>query len=125
MIVICWNCRGLGKPSAVRSLTKLVRSRDPTLLFLCETRLGKREADKVRYRLGFANCFVVENDGGGVCLMLLWKGELNLSIQSYSKGHIDSILSRGSGEAIWRFTGFYGNPETSQRRHSWNLLDKL
>ena len=42
---------------------------------------------------------------------------MNLSL----KNHIDSIIDKGSSEA-WRFTGFYGKPDTQKRKESWDLL---
>ena len=56
------------------------------------------------------------NRGGG--LALLWKNSINLSVESFSKNHIDSIIDKGSNEAS-RFTGFYGEPDTQK---SWDLL---
>ena len=42
---------------------------------------------------------------------------MNLSL----KNHIDSIIDKGSSEA-WRFTGFYGKPDTQKRKEFWDLL---
>ena len=49
------------------------------------------------------------NRGGG--LALFWKYSINLSVESFSKNHIDSIINKGLSEA-WRFIGFYGEPNT-------------
>ena len=40
------------------------------------------------------------------------------------KYHIDSIV-RGGLENAWRLTGFYGEPNTSQRKKGWNMLRML
>ena len=66
--------------------------------------------DIVRSRVGFSNGFYVDcmNRRGG--LALLWKAEVDLSIKSFSEGHIDSVVKQEEGGLIWRFTGFYGNP---------------
>ena len=62
------------------------------------------------------------NKGGG--LALFWKYSINLSVESFSKNHIDSIINKGSSEA-WRFIGFYGEPNTQKRKESWDLLCHL
>ncbi|KAL5752459.1 hypothetical protein ACOSQ2_022966 [Xanthoceras sorbifolium] len=49
---------------------------------------------------------------------------LVVSIQSYTKGHIDSIIKDEFG-ARWRFTGFYGEPKHNMRVHSWSLMRRL
>ncbi|XWS30114.1 hypothetical protein CRYUN_Cryun24cG0090300 [Craigia yunnanensis] len=41
---------------------------------------------------------------------------------SFSKFHIDVQVGSVSP---WRFTGFYGHPETQKRKDSWNLLREL
>lgn len=118
MIVLSWNCRGLGSLRAVRSLTDLVRARRPKLLFLSETHLENKEAKKVRVKLGFNNCFVVEREGLGGGLMLLWAEKMEVVLASYSQGHIDVRIFRGSNGDWWRFTRFYCNAETYLSRHS-------
>jgi len=45
MIVLSWNCRGLGNLSAVRALKRLVKDEDPDILFLSET---KRKAVEMK-----------------------------------------------------------------------------
>lgn len=37
MIILSWNCRGLGHPTAIPYLCELVKARRPDVLFLCET----------------------------------------------------------------------------------------
>ncbi|KAL0008379.1 hypothetical protein SO802_009881 [Lithocarpus litseifolius] len=60
--------------------------------------------------------------GGG--LVLFWKKDFDLKIESSSLNHIDVIIKAGK-ENAWRFTGFYGAPETQLRSESWNLLRDL
>lgn len=44
MIVLSWNCRGLGNLSAIPSLKDLTRSHKPDVIFLCETLVhGKKK----------------------------------------------------------------------------------
>jgi hypothetical protein len=40
---LSWNCRGLGNPSAVRALKKLLKTQSPNVVFLMETRLKKSD----------------------------------------------------------------------------------
>ncbi|KAK9985942.1 hypothetical protein SO802_030893 [Lithocarpus litseifolius] len=61
--------------------------------------------------------------GGG--LALLWKNSTRVDVQTYSPRHIDAIVTEEQGNKKWRFTGFYGNPETSKREESWKLLEQL
>jgi len=56
--------------------------------------------------------------------MLYWKETMNLKVETSLKNHIDCIIGKGS-EGAWRFTGFYGEPNTLKRHESWDLLRQL
>lgn len=124
MNCIIWNCRGLGNPRSVQELTEIVRSKDPEAMFVIETWLDADRLEKIRCHLSFANKLVVphQNRGGG--MVLFWKRDLALTIKSFSFCHIDAIIYEGTADA-WRFTGFYGAPETHNRSQSWNMLRTL
>ncbi|GLT45094.1 hypothetical protein SLA2020_450210 [Shorea laevis] len=117
MSLLCWNCRGLGNPCAVRSLIELVRWKKPIVVFLSETRLDKRRMDGVQRRLGFKNCFTIDRMGIGGSLAMLWREEVALSLLSYSQNHIEMEVV-GLGEQTWQFIGFYGFPERNNGRRS-------
>ena len=59
--------------------------------------------------------------GGG--LALFWK-DFDLHVESSSQNHIDALIDKGK-DNVWRFTGFYGVPETHLRFESWDLLRSL
>jgi ribonuclease HI len=124
MNCISWNCRGLGNQGTVQELARIMRIKDPSVLFLSETWMDDDRLELLHCRFHFSNKFVVKriNKGGG--LVLFWKHDISLAIQSYSLSHIDTIID-GISEAPWRFTCFYGAPETHLRENSWNLLRTL
>uniref|UniRef100_A0A803PRV4 CCHC-type domain-containing protein n=1 Tax=Cannabis sativa TaxID=3483 RepID=A0A803PRV4_CANSA len=57
-------------------------------------------------------------------LILLWAMDVETHVQSFSPFHIDSFVRIENGQ-WWRFTGFYGDPDPSQRFHSWKLLKRI
>lgn len=75
--------------------------------------MGRKVAEDLRVKMLFDNCLTVDSVGLSGGLMLLWKGELDLSVLSFSLGHIDSCVRSRNGNFVWRFTGFYGNPVTA------------
>lgn len=125
MMVLSWNCQGLGNPRSVGTLRNLVRQWDLDVIFLTETKKKIVGMKKVKLKLGFINCFYVQRQGEGGGLAMFWRKEVNLKIQSYSRHHIDAVvIEKGSGFK-WRLTGFYGQPETHRRIKSWRYLDTL
>ena len=124
MSCLSWNCRGLGNPQTVDEVVALVTTKDPKLVFLMETKANKPILEKVGRRIQFTNLFFVPciNSGGG--LALYWKSDLDVDVQSFSNHHIDAFINHGVDDA-WRFTSFYGDPDTANQENSWSLLRDL
>lgn len=117
MIILSWNCRGLGHPAAVPFLCGLVNARRPDVIFLSETLSHSTRIEGIRTRLSYDSVNCVGRSGG---LCVLWKSTAVCSILTYSQHHIDLSVTEEGGN--WRLTGFYGCPEGSRRRESWALL---
>ncbi|XP_075475625.1 uncharacterized protein LOC142507719 [Primulina tabacum] len=123
MSCIVWNARGLGNQRAFRELKRLFAEKNPSLLFLSETKLRDYQCRWWKNVLGFSGMFVVNCLGRSGGLMLMWKEPLDVRIQSYKMGHIDCTVRHF--EKLWRFTGFYGNLDSNKRHLSWDLLLRL
>ena len=124
MSCIVWNCRGLRNQLAVQELADLVQAKDPAVVFLVEILADEARLEYVKDRIRFDKKFVVHrvNRGGG--LVAYWKNDTSVDIVSSSLNHIDMVINKNS-ETTWRFTGFYGEPETYKRHESWDLLHCL
>ena len=73
MSVLARNCRGLGSTSAMRLLTEEVRSKNPTLVFLVETKAQPSRIKGLQQKLELTQGIVVPSDGRSGSLTLLWK----------------------------------------------------
>jgi hypothetical protein len=124
MILMSWNCRGLGNPEAVRALHLMVKTKGPQVLFLMETKLDAGRMERIRVQLGFGNNFTIMSLGSSGGLALLWKDEAAVMIHNFSQFHIDADVDTVTTK-VWRFTGFYGQPDQSLKRESWALLKHL
>ncbi|KAL0451955.1 UNVERIFIED_CONTAM: hypothetical protein Slati_1173600 [Sesamum latifolium] len=58
-------------------------------------------------------------------LALLWQKSVEVQFQSFSSFHIDTSVRLNETEECWRFSGIYGEPESSKRGEFWNLLRRL
>ncbi|KAK6156592.1 hypothetical protein DH2020_010840 [Rehmannia glutinosa] len=123
MNCICWNARGLSNARAFAELCRLVKDHHPYILFVCETKVAGHRCPGWKGKLGFKGHFVVDNQGKSGGLMMFWKDSVDITMKSYSRGHIDcGVLDQ---RKQWRFTGFYGNPDARFRRFSWEFIRKL
>ena len=57
-------------------------------------------------------------------LGLYWRSLINLTIEGSNKYYIDDVVDKGL-ESEWRFTGFYGEPNTVRRNEAWIKLRSL
>lgn len=131
MKLLSWNVRGLNNSRTFRDLKDLLQGKKPDVVFLMETRMTTDSMDRLNKKLGMAGIFSVPRNnlevedatgGGGLCL--LWRDGINVSFLSSSEGHIDVLVTWEDGK-VGRVTRFYGNPVSSQRSQSWELLRRL
>ena len=124
MNLLCWNCRGLGNSQTEQELGNIVRAQGPSIVFLAKTWLDKARLLFLRDKLKFEGLleFSREGRGGGVAIM--WKKDVDFSIDTYSLNHIDAIINKGKDDE-WRFIGFYGEPDTRNHHISWATLRRL
>lgn len=111
----------MGSPRTVRVLHDLIGEYKPDFLFLMETILVKSTIDKLAVSLGFASNFSVDRVGRSGGLAVFWRGNVDCSIQSFSRNHIEVIFNERN-IAVWRLSCFYGYPERDMRRSSWDLI---
>ncbi|KAA3472611.1 reverse transcriptase [Gossypium australe] len=125
MKIISWNVCGLGNPRAVRRLRYMLKQHNPNLVFFMETKINDKRMERIRKRSGFVNGIDVGAEGskGGLCLA--WREEVNVSLRTFSKSHIDVLIEDNNIRAEWRFTGFYGSPYATDQHASWPLLREL
>lgn len=88
MNILCWNVRGLGSPWAFRSVSSELARINPHLCFFSETKCSSSILNKLKVKLNYSGCFIVNRVGlsGGLCL--LWKEDVAVSIVNYSIHHI-------------------------------------
>ncbi|XP_060968346.1 uncharacterized protein LOC133035920 [Cannabis sativa] len=122
--MLSWNCRGLGPTQNIQFLKELVAQKMPKVIFLCETLCNKEKTEFLCRSLEYEGCFVVEATGRSGGLALFWKNEDEVTIDSFSTNHIDSLV-HFEGYGKFHFTGLYGEPNHSLRRNTWQLLRTL
>ncbi|TYH01231.1 hypothetical protein ES288_A09G041400v1 [Gossypium darwinii] len=124
MKFMCWNCRGMGNPRKIRELKQLLGANNPDIIFLSETKMNGNDFHSVQNKCRLQNGLTVNSEGRSGGLALMWKEGTNVSIQSYSKHHIDSIVKLENNKNM-RVTGFYGHANPNLRNSSWDILRRV
>jgi exonuclease III len=125
MIILSWNCRGLGNPWTVRDLRQMAKEKKLDIVFLIETKCKKGSMEKLRVQLGFNGLFVVDPVGLSGGLALLWKGDQVVEIQNYTARHINATIKHSDREGFWKLTCFYRHPICEKRKECGSCLSIL
>lgn len=104
MNALAWNCRGLGNSWTVQELCGFVRSHNPKLVFLSETRMSDNRVCYLRWRLGLRNCLAVSSVGLSGGIALFWDESINVSLLSQGERHFDVLVKDDLNGAPWRAT---------------------
>ena len=96
---IVWNCRGLENQLTVQELVDLVQAKAPSVVFLAETLADEARLDYVKDRIHFDKKFFVQKVTRGGGLVLYWKNDIKVDVESSSLNHIDAIINKNLGKA--------------------------
>ncbi|KAB1998914.1 hypothetical protein ES319_D12G123600v1, partial [Gossypium barbadense] len=124
MKFLSWNCRGLGNSAKIRELKQLLAVNNPDIIFLSEIKMSATDLRRVQNNCRLQNGLDVNSEGRSGGLALIWRDGMNVSIQNYSKHHIDSMVRLENNKTI-RVTGFYGRANLNRRRSSWDILRRV
>lgn len=98
--------------------------RNPILYFSVKFFVKRIKWRRLKIFLGFEGAFTVETHGHSGGLALFWRTTSEISLSSYSKYHIDVIVTV-QGWQTFRLTGFYGELDRVKRRSTWDLIRHL
>ena len=122
MNILSWNCRGVGRSRTVQELVRLVRTYNPKIVFLSETRQCDERVCNLKWRLGLRNCLTSKGDGKGGGLGLFWDENHDVELLSIGEHHVDVLVKEWDKDLIWRGTFVYGEPRVQDRHLMWERL---
>ncbi|CAN0918481.1 hypothetical protein LINGRAHAP2_LOCUS30889 [Linum grandiflorum] len=82
MIIMSWNCRGMGQQCAIQALDELIKTHRPGVVILLETFANKSRMETVRNEVKMGGCFA-QGHNGGVCV--LWKEGQEVKVIGYGR----------------------------------------
>lgn len=94
----------------------------PSLVFIMETKIRSSRIECLKRRVDCEGCFTVDAVGKGGGLALFWNINVGVEIVNYFQRHINAWIMDEGVDKRWLLTCYYGQPETTKRKESWNLL---
>ncbi|KAL5553189.1 hypothetical protein UlMin_040590 [Ulmus minor] len=124
MIILAWNCRGLGQSSAIYDLKALVRDSKPDILGLMEAKISNAAMKIHLRRLRFESSiyFPLVGLSGGICVT--WKDHIDLEPMSVSKNLVSSLIFSNLVSTPWLLSVVYGSVRSVEKRSFWNNFHK-
>jgi exonuclease III len=101
MKLLSWNCRGLSRPAAVRTLRRLIRDQSPDILFISETKSSPSQVSATLNRLGFLLMTQVAAVGSSGGLVLSWRPGIDLECFVTNKNNISAWCFSDPPHAPW------------------------
>ncbi|KAA3476658.1 reverse transcriptase [Gossypium australe] len=83
--------------------------------------------EKVRKSCGLLNGIEIEAEGTRRGLCLAWKDDIEVTLRSFSKWHINVVVKEDDTQEEWQFTGLYGSPylkdQDLKRNYPWLVVE--
>jgi exonuclease III len=110
MKTLSWNCRGLTRPSVIRSLRAKIRKHSPDVIFLSETKTAPNDACMILNQLGFYLMTHVPPAGSKGGLLLTWRHGVVLECFLTSVNIISAWCYSDPPHNPWILSCIYGPP---------------
>lgn len=105
MRILLWNVHEFGNPWTFRDVCDVL------------------SLNKLKVLLIVSCCFAINSGGRSGDLGLVWKEEVDVEIRSYSRYHVDSLVTWNS--KTFPFSSIYGNPKAHHRHFTLELIRRL
>lgn len=102
----------------------MIKSLKPDFLFLSETFSKRDKIKSLCSKFGFAEYWSVDSVGRGGGLAIFWRRNVSCKVSDFSSNHIDVVMLKDNVPE-WRMTCFYGFPERTRRRESWDFIKEI
>ncbi|KAL5710709.1 hypothetical protein ACHQM5_021240 [Ranunculus cassubicifolius] len=124
-MMMCWNCRGMGSPSAIQQLKGLAREINPDIICLVETLVKEEKIKKLQKSLGFCNGIIVNPIGRSGGIAVLYKDGITMEPLHASNHIISGKFSNYLTNTTWIMSLVYGHPVTSKRKELWDFIENF
>lgn len=124
MIILVWNCRGIGNPAFRHNMKDICHCHTPHIVCLLETRSTSSFVDNLPSQLGFSQHYRVPSDGYAGGLWLMWKDSLvSLTmIHSYAQCIHTGVLYKNK---YFLISFSYVRPQTTFKQIYWSFLQRI
>ncbi|KAF7131796.1 hypothetical protein RHSIM_Rhsim09G0065000 [Rhododendron simsii] len=122
MLILTWNCQGIGRTLTSQALGDMVRRNRPSIVFLMETKNNKVKLETIRRRLNFEFSSYVDPEGLAGGTALWWNKDISVEVDFSNKNLVHTVLYDKAESSSWAATFVYGCPSCAGKEKVWNEL---
>lgn len=109
-------------PLTVLYLKELIRSKNPSVVFLMETKQNCHRNKVLRKQCGFHKGLTVDPIGNAGGLSIWWKSNVDIVFLEMTKNWIDAMVNMPSESFYGRCTWLYGTPYNNEKTEFWEEM---
>lgn len=123
MIILAWNCRGIGHPAAIWTLRVFINTHKLNVLFLSELHTSSpAKIQKLILSIDFPKFELVSYVGCASGRLLCWKSNIDMRIVSANRNIISGIIFSNLPQVQWCLNVVYGPINPSLKPVFWDQL---
>jgi hypothetical protein len=122
MLIMAWNCQGVGRPRTIRRLRDLCNSRRPSVVFLSETKNKQDKLEQVRRSIGFDYFCYVDPIGKSGGLALWWNNNVEFTLNYTRQSEITGWLNSRDNRPTFYISFIYAATEPNNRAPMWKSI---
>lgn len=125
MLILAWNCQGVGRPLTFRALKGSVRAHRPSIILLMESRNKENKMERFRRALNYPNSFYVNPIGLAGGLALWWDSSISISVDVSSNNVVHTSCQSLHDNKSWAMSFVYGSPSYQDKEMVWDFIRNI
>lgn len=110
LVVITWNCQGLGRKNTQQYLLEVLNKETPDILCLLETKQQNGNMHKILKSVNVHNYWLVPPRGQAGGMTMIWKHNLSVNIESSTYNQINAMDTEQCSNRLYMVSAFNDSP---------------
>ncbi|XP_026396908.1 uncharacterized protein LOC113291607 [Papaver somniferum] len=125
MKLISWNVQGLKTTATRDPLFDLIRTQNPDIIFLYETKISKDKSRPLISHFQYPNQAFIELIGLSGGLLILWKDGFTCELHDSTYNMFNLIVQHDPSRPEYLLTCMYGYPDFDRKQEQWNYIQQI
>ncbi|XP_026398400.1 uncharacterized protein LOC113294209 [Papaver somniferum] len=125
MKVLSWNIQGFNTPATGDNLRDIIRTQDPDIIFLCETKLYDDKMKSLLAPFRYPNINYLQPLGLSGGFVLMWNNGFVCDIVSCENNMIRAAFQSDPSQPEWLLSCMYGYCNYAKKKAQWEFIKDI